>query len=318
MTKATNSSKRRPDKHDLYHAAVQCPEAEIDFIDRVFSRLKGRRPVTLREDFSFTGQIACEWVKRRPANVALALDLDPAPLQFARSRIVPGLTQSQQGRVFYHQADVLEPPPVPAAVCAAAGSVGRTPGFDVIAALNFSYWVFQDRGTLIKYFQSARRQLNDQGLLVLDFMGGAECHLEASERSRRWLPGFGPFTYIWEHAVVDPISARTVCKIHFEFPTPPARGKGARGPGGGRASAKPAARGARRPMRFPAMRNAFTYDWRLWAVRELCDAIADAGYSRSRVFWEGEDKNGHGNGVFREQASGTADRSYVGYIVAEG
>ncbi|MGD9690669.1 MAG: class I SAM-dependent methyltransferase [Phycisphaerales bacterium] len=284
-------AKRRPDKYALYEEAVQSPDLEIAFIDRVFRRLKGRSPRLLREDFAASALISAAWVRRHHANFALAIDLDPRPLRYASSHTLAALAPAARTRVRLHRGNVLSPPDL-------ASPASR--GFDVVAALNFSYWCFHDRRTLVDYFRAAREQLAPDGILVLDFMGGADCHLETSDRSRRSLKGFGPFTYVWEHAVVEPVSARTVCKIHFEFPSLPPR----RGPR------------TRRP-RFAPMRNAFVYDWRLWGVRELCDALSDAGFVRSRVFWEGDDNKGGGNGVFREQTRGTADRSYIGYIVAE-
>lgn len=275
----------RPHLFALYQAAVQSPEAEIDFIDRAFRRLKGRLPRTLREDFCGTGLLACQWAGRRPGNLARGLDLDPKPLKWGEENNRGPLRAHVRERVQLVRADVLKPPALP---------VEARAGFDVVAALNFSYWIFHERATLLSYFTKAREQLAPDGLLLLDFMGGGDCHMRCTDRNRRNLKGFGPFTYLWEHAEVEPIAGRTVCKIHFEFPPTSSR-----------------------PRRIKPMRNAFVYDWRLWGVRELCDILTDAGFNGTRVFWEGEKADGSGNGIFRESRTGTPDRSYVGYIVAE-
>ena len=64
------------DRHALYQESVQCVESEIDMVDENFKKLRGRLAVTLREDFCGTANTSCEWVRRRPANVAVGIDLD--------------------------------------------------------------------------------------------------------------------------------------------------------------------------------------------------------------------------------------------------
>ena len=48
------------DRHRLYERAVQCPEAEVDFIDRNYRLLRGRSARTLREDFCGTAAVSCD------------------------------------------------------------------------------------------------------------------------------------------------------------------------------------------------------------------------------------------------------------------
>ncbi len=261
---------------------MQAPDVEIAFIDRVFRRLKKRTPALLREDFCGTGLLACEWARERPENRAVGVDLHRPTLDWGLRHNVQKLPADVQPRVQLVEANVLTPPPRPAQ------------GFDAIAAFNFSYWVFQERATLLSYFRTAKAGLARDGMLFLDFMGGAECQLVVTDRNRRNLKGYGPFTYLWEHAVYEPITGRSVCRMHFEFPPPKGR--------------------TRRPK---PMRNAFVYTWRLWTIPELRDLLAEAGFGAVRVYWEGDDGKGGGNGVYRENARGTPDRSYVGYIVCE-
>ena len=269
------------DRYVLYRHAVQAPAHEVAFASRTFRRLKGRPALHLREDFCASAEIAAAWVASHPARTCLGVDLHRPTLNWARRNVLAGLTPDQRSRLSLLCANVLDVP------------AGRPPRPDLILALNFSYWVFTDRPTLIRYLSRARAALAPGGLLMLDFMGGSEAHLEMSDRTRCWLPRDprtgvgGPFTYVWEHARYDPITARTTCHIHFEFPS------------------------------GPPMKRAFTYEWRVWGVKELQDALADAGFARVRVFWEGEDARGQGTGHFREARTGTADRSYVGYLVCE-
>lgn len=266
---------RSADKHALYEAAVQTPDVEIGFIDRAFRRLKGRAPKRLREDFCGTGYFAAEWVKSAPNREAVGLDLDPAPLEWGARRHLAGLDPDARARVELLKADVLTPPRDRA-------------GFDVVVAFNFSYYTFAERATMLAYFKSARAALGRDGVFVLDYVGGSECHLDGFvERNPRSLGRGQPFTFLWDHELFEPIRGRMVCHIHFAFPD-----------------------GSR-------LNRAFSYEWRLWTLPEIRDLLAEAGFSRARVYWEGTDKKGRGSGVFRESRTGTADRSFIGYIVAE-
>ncbi len=283
----TKRAKPRPltaacaDRHLLYRHAVQNPAGEVAFVSRVYRDLRGRHALHLREDFAATGEVAAAWVASRPDRTCVGVDLHRPTLRWAQTHVASRLTADQRARLSLVCANVLNLRP----------DRSRRP--DLVVALNFSYWVFTDRATLIRYFRQARAALAGRGLLVLDFMGGGDAHLEMSDRTRCWMPrdkrtGIGgPFTYVWEHARFDPITAQTTCHIHFEFP------------------------------QGPPMKRAFTYRWRLWGVPELRDCLGAAGFSRARVFWEGDDAKGGGDGVFRERARGTADRSYVGYLVCE-
>ena len=65
----------KADRHVLYEDSVQCVEAEIDFIDETFKKLRSRTPRLLREDFCGTANTSCEWVRRRKRNRAIRVFL---------------------------------------------------------------------------------------------------------------------------------------------------------------------------------------------------------------------------------------------------
>jgi hypothetical protein len=293
MPKQTSKTKglsaRSLDNYALYEAAVQTPDVERVFIDRQFRRLKGRAPLSLREDFCGTGFFACDWVRSHPARVALGLDLDPKPLAWGQRHHLAALNPAQQARVRLLRRDVLKsqglpPPRSPSA--RPDGAPAR--GFDVVAAFNFSYYIFKQRRVLLEYFRTARAALVPDGVFTLDYVGGSECHLDGFvERNPRSAGRGKPFVFLWDHDTFEPISGRMLCHIHFEFPDGSVR------------------------------RRAFTYDWRLWSLPELQDLLAEAGFSRTHVFWEGTNDRGRGDGIFRPSTRGTADRSYIGYIIAE-
>lgn len=156
-----------------------------------------------------------------------------------------------------------------------------SPKVDLTVAFNFSYCIFQDRNQLKNYLQVVRRGLNPGGAFVLDIHGGAETLEELEESTSH-----GPFTYVWDQGPVNALTHCTTRFIHFEFRD-----------------------GTR-------MRKAFTYDWRVWSLPEITDLLQEIGYSRIDYYWEGFDKNGEGNGVFRKVQKASSEDSWVAYVVA--
>lgn len=257
----------RADRYDLYQKSVQEPSCEIDFFDKAYKRLRGRKPVVLREDFCGTFAVSCEWVKKRGRR-AICVDIDPEPLAWGREHNLPELKPSARERLTILQQDV------------------RTVGdekVDVLCAENFSYWIFKTRDELRRYFEIARQNLADDGILVLDLMGGGECYIEESP-DRRKLKGFH---YLWEMTAFDPFTHHATHTIGFELKD-----------------------GSR-------MERAFEYSWRFWTIPEIRELLAEAGFARSTVFWEGEDEDGEGNGEWEPAERGTCDPSWIAYIVAE-
>ena len=187
----------RADLHVLYEAAVQCAEAEIDFVDETFAKLRGRKARWLREDFCGTGNTACEWVRRRRSNHAIGVDLDADVQQWGREHHIAVLGPARN-RIELVNANVLK--------------VDCTP-VDVVLAMNFSYWIFKDRKLLRRYFKAAHKGLRPDGLFMLDAYGGAEAHQEMVEKTVE-----DDFTYIWDQARYDPINGDLLCHIDFSFP----------------------------------------------------------------------------------------------------
>lgn len=157
---------------------------------------------------------------------------------------------------------------------------------DAIAAMNFSWWVFKTRSDLLRYFRSVRRSLVRDGMFFLDIYGGWESMKE--HRDRRVIGGSRRgFTYVWDQDRFDPVSNHLLAHISFRL--------------------RDGSRVAR----------AYTYDWRLWTIPETREALADAGFRRTTVYWEGEDRRGEGNGVFTASEEGQAGPSFIAYLVAE-
>jgi SAM-dependent methyltransferase len=254
------------DRHALYEASVQCPEADVQFFDRIYREWNGALPRLLREDFCGTAATAAAWVRKRPDNEAIGIDLDGPTLAWGRRVHIEPLGEAAS-RLRIHQADVR--------------SVKR-PLADVTAALNFSYMVFHERDTLREYFRTSRAALAPRGVLILDIFGGWEAQALTTETRRK--PGF---TYAWEQAAYDPISGLTRFQIHFRF------------------------------RDGSEMKRAFTYDWRLWTIPEVRELLAEAGFKKTVVYWEGTDlKTRGGNGIFRRTSRAQSCPGWVAYIVA--
>ena len=191
------------DRHVLYTHAVQSVEAEIDFVDETYQKIRGRRARVLREDFCGTGATSCEWVRRRPTNTAVGLDLDQPTLDWGMAHAVGTLTPAQQRRIRLVNRDVREP--------------GDAVGVDVVLAMNFSYWIFSTRAGLLAYLRRVHASLAPGGVFFCDHYGGWESMREQKDK-RVIKTRKGPFTYVWEQVRYEPITGHMDCAIHFHFP----------------------------------------------------------------------------------------------------
>jgi len=253
------------DIHKMYQESVQCVEAEIDFVDATYKEIRGNTATFLREDFSGTGQTAGEWVNRRKENRAWAVDLDEAVLHWGEKHVRSQLKNKES--LHYIKSDVRN------------SKLGK---MDIILAMNFSYFLFMERKTMVDYFISVKQSLEETGIFFLDAFGGYEAAKELKEE--RDCEGF---TYIWEQASFNPINSQMQCYIHFKTNDGIEYNK------------------------------AFSYYWRLWTLPELQEMLHEAGFSQVDVYWEGTDeKSGEGDGIFKIAQEGTADAGWVCYLAA--
>jgi SAM-dependent methyltransferase len=263
------------DRHVLYQHAVQGVEAEIDFVDETFKALRGRLPKTLREDFCGTAHTSCEFVRRRKENRAVGVDIDGPTLDWGRANNIAKLRGDAASRVTLKQADVMKV---------------KTDSVDVVLAMNFSFFLWQTRDQLRRYFKRVRSALNKDGLFILDCYGGSESYSEITDvREVEPEDGSPTFDYIWEQEKYNPITGYMRCRIHFRFKD------------------------------RSQMKNAFVYEWRLWTLPELREVLLEAGFKSATVYWEGTDEDDpeEGNGIFTPSMEGEADPAWVCYLVAE-
>lgn len=159
----------------------------------------------------------------------------------------------------------------------------RTPRADITVGFNFSYFLFKTRPELLTYFRKARSTLAKEGILFLDAYGGAD-----AQRRQREIREHDGFDYVWDQDLFDPITHDVVNYIDFELP------------------------GRRK------MKRAFTYEWRLWSLPEICELLAEAGFTDVGVYWEGTDtKSDEGNGIFTRRKHAPDDPAWIAYVVAQ-
>ena len=267
--------KQIPDLHYLYEAAVQGVESDLDFSTRVFKQKRGRKPLTLREDFCGTAALACEWVKRSPRHRAWGVDIHQPTLNWGIEHNVRFLPSHA------HPPELL---------CADVMDV-QTPPVDLVFALNFSFCLFKTRERLCSYFKKARAALHEDGLLILDLYGGTEAieaKLEPREIEQHTATDgtkIPAFTYIWEQAEYNVINHHVINHIHFKIP------------------------------RIGKINQAFTYDWRLWTLPEVQELLLEAGFQTAEVYLHGWTKDETSDETYRRRSRYENSLGWVAYIV---
>jgi hypothetical protein len=254
------------DPYKFYQASVQSPEYDVQLFSRLYFKMYGVLPKSFREDFCGTHALCCQWVKLRSQNQAWGLDLDPEPLMWGLKHNQVSLTPKQRERLFIIQGNVLVPELV------------KT---EIVAALNFSYFVFKTRKQLRDYFSNVRGSIKNKGFFILDVFGGSQCQGPVTDKKK--VKGF---EYQWEQKNFDVISHHADFAIHFKY-----QGK--------------------------LYSNVFTYNWRLWTIPELIELLTEAGFASVQCYWEGTDAHGCGNGRFCPVKKASSCESWIGYLVAK-
>ncbi len=255
------------DKYYYYNKSVQSADVDVKFFRDTYKELKDKKPETFREDFCGTFKLSCEWVKLNDSFKAFGVDLDPEPIAYGKEHYLPKLKDQQIERVDIQEGNVLDP---------------ELPNADIIAACNFSYFIFKQRKTLADYFKNVLGGLNDDGIFILDIFGGSECYEPNEEETEH-----DGFSYFWDQDSFDPVTNEAMFYIHFK------------------------------PKGEKKMKRAFTYDWRLYSIPEVKEILGEVGFKNVHVYWEGTDEDGEGDGEFKRVTKGEDCESWIAYIVAE-
>lgn len=261
----------KADKFDCYQKSVQSPSHEIEFFEQAYRDVNGTKPLALREDFCGTFAVCCEWVKDSSKRTATGVDLCSETLQWGRDHNLSKLSPAEASRVRLLEQDVRK---------------RNRPQVDVLAAQNFSFWIFKTRESLLEYFRIARANMKPGGIMVMDMMGGGDCFLEQHTDKRKVGAGKRAFKYHWEQVSFNPVNADASFRISFRF-----------------------ADGSK-------LKNAFEYHWRFWTIPEVRELLEEAGFRESHVYWEDEDENGEDAGTWSRTNRAASTAVWVSYIVA--
>ncbi len=252
---------QRLSRHDLYEACVQDPATLAPLLAGVWrfgadaARAAGSSPddddarLILGEDFSAAGALARAWLRDAPERQAICADLDTQAL--ARLRRL-ARRDGSLARLRAIHADV---------------TATKLPPCNLLFVGNFSIGEIHTRAALVDYLRRSRARLRPRGTFVCDTYGGASAFTRGSLQRTHLLPASTAdatttanvrVRYTWEQRHADPLSGRVQNAIHFRVLV------------GGEVVRE--------------LTDAFVYDWRLWSVPELRDAMLEAGFARTEVF----------------------------------
>jgi len=259
----------KADKYDCYQQSVQEPEHEIDIFDQAFREAYNRKALKLREDFCGTFAVCCYWVESDSKRSAWGIDLCKETLQWGKNNNLNKLKEKDSRRVTVMEQDVRE---------------RSTPQVDVLAAQNFSFWIFKTREEVLEYFKVAYANLASEGVIVMDMMGGRDCYDSDLVDKRTIVKGKNGFKYHWEQAYFNPVNSHCKFYIHFKF-----------------------ADGSK-------MKKAFQYDWRFWTIPEVRELLMEAGFKDTVVYWE-EDTEDDEDATWSKVDEAPNDYSWLCYVV---
>lgn len=166
---------------------------------------------------------------------------------------------------------------------------------DIVAAFNFAVCELHVRQQLVTYLRRVVYRLNAGGVFAADLYGGSDA-FSPGESEQSVKTEIGTVKYTWEQREADALSGRVENAMHFGLPS-----------------------GAGKPMK-----DAFVYDWRLWSVPELRDAMREAGFAKTEVYSNyGDAMDGDGNLIVHpvawDGATGAVgeelDENWVVYVV---
>lgn len=135
---------------------------------------------------------------------------------------------------------------------------------DVLFVGNFSIGYLHTRAELLAYLRHARSRLPTDGAFICDTYGGESTfltgHVHRPHPIPKSLDGIGGriCRYTWEQRKADPLTGMVTDVIHFRIEDA--------------------------GVITEEFDDAFVYEWRLWSVPELRDAMMEAGFASTQVY----------------------------------
>lgn len=130
---------------------------------------------------------------------------------------------------------------------------------DVLFVGNFSIGYLHTRAELIAYLKHARSRLEASGgVFICDTYGGETSFTLGAVHRAHPMPGGKLCRYTWEQHEADPTTGMVTNLIHFRIELA----------------------GVIEEEFF----DAFVYEWRLWSIPELRDAMHESGFVSTQVY----------------------------------
>ncbi len=156
-----------------------------------------------------------------------------------------------------------------------------TPKADVCIACNFSFFIFKKHDELVTYFKRVYQSLKPDSVFFLEMAGGAGMYEKTKERRRYQRNKKHWYTYIWDQKSFDPITHNGSYAIHFKMPN------------------------------GNLWEDAFTYDWRMWTIPEIRDALLLAGFDDTYIYWDESDNEDPDIGIYSRREQGDNDHAWI-------
>ncbi len=130
---------------------------------------------------------------------------------------------------------------------------------DVLFVGNFSIGYFHTRAELVAYLKHARSRVeSSNGVFLCDTYGGDTAYVLGGVHRPTPMGDGRICRYTWEQRDADPLTGMVRDVIHFRIEDA--------------------------GVITHEFDDAFVYDWRLWSVPELRDAMLDAGFTTTEVY----------------------------------
>ncbi|MBL4697520.1 MAG: hypothetical protein JKX70_01665 [Phycisphaerales bacterium] len=164
---------------------------------------------------------------------------------------------------------------------------------DVLFVGNFSIGYLHTRAELVEYLTHVKSRLQAGGMFICDTYGGDTAYTLGGVHRAHPMPGGKLCRYTWEQHEADPTTGMVTNLIHFRV--------------------------ERAGVIEFELEDAFVYQWRLWSIPELRDAMMDAGFRETLVYTklaDALDADGNAYVLPVEDGQEELEESFIVLVVA--